>query len=55
MKELELEDRQYEVDKELNELCQVQRKYWGIVSTLYLKTHGITHRPSNVQGRTKEV
>lgn len=26
MKELELEDRQYEVDKELNELCQVPRK-----------------------------
>lgn len=26
MKELELEDKQYEVDKELNELCQVSRK-----------------------------
>ena len=26
MKELELEDRQYEVDKELAELCQVPRK-----------------------------
>ena len=26
MKELELEDKQYEVDQELAELCQVSRK-----------------------------
>lgn len=34
MKELELEDRQYEIDKELAELANVSRKTWG---------EGVTH------------
>ena len=36
MKELELEDRQYEIDKELNELGQIPRMYTNVVQGVQL-------------------
>ncbi len=35
MKELELEDRQYEIDKELYEIGQIPRKYNNILVALH--------------------
>lgn len=53
MKELELEDKQYEVDKELNELCQVSRKL--LLRSFYLVIKEPSHRPSNVKVATQEI
>lgn len=56
MKELELEDRQYEVDKELNELCQVPRKLlMYIVYTLYLMIEGLWQHEQTINSQSKNT
>ncbi len=47
MKELELEDRQYEVDKKLNALCSLQGWY-SVISNL-----GLLHYASIEEGQDR--